>query len=562
MKKPLLWLLLLFWFGLWTIFAQNLLPDSAEIEVKSPIKQWEATNLKINMKKSWMDMKSYTWTILIEITDENGGMLRENEYTLLDRWMYSFLATDLGSKEFQKWLEVKKEWIFYIQVLDLNDLDKILWRQQIRVVKNGQSIWNYHIDVLNPVQNSILTNEKVEIIAQVPDLPNSNILVYIDDIMVWSTISDSVWSVFYTIPNIESWKHTLRLESPDIEWTILWSSDKIQFSYTPLSLEWLKSVEVNPEEWLRVWDLVDITVYTDEMIESVKVTLSDRSENESIVLSKDGIWIFHQKVFLVADGEVNVSVETSASNNAIIKKYENVKKFFVWASPEISNVKTLVNPSNQSAEVSREIINWEASSFLIDYRVENSNLSGQEWTNTPNFTFNDVPYDTVIFFTITPYWDNAKRHGAASKTVQFVISKANTSTWTSLSLDGIPYAPNCSIQNIATRTKKVWDSHYLIRDKVENVSKYIVYSSTTQSWTDKVKVYETTDTSYEYPFDRSAEEDQFVYFRIVGICEDGEELELSWATKVQVWPAENFFLLLCLTLLIYFWIKLFRETEA
>ena len=80
--------------------------------------------------------------------------------------------------------------------------------------------------------------------------------------------------------------------------------------------------------------------------------------------------------------------------------------------------------------------------------------------------------------------------------------------------------------------------------------------------TDKVKVYETTDTSYEYPFDRSSEEDQFAYFRIMGICDDGEELELSWATKVQVWPAANFFLLVCLTLLIYFWIKLFRETEA
>ena len=98
-------------------------------------------------------------------------------------------------------------------------------------------------------------------------------------------------------------------------------------------------------------------------------------------------------------------------------------------------------------------------------------------------------------------------------------------------------------------------------DKVENVSKYIIYSSTNQLWTDKVKVYETTDTSYEYPFDKTSEEDKFAYFRIVWVCDDWEELELSWATKVQVWPAENFFLLLCVTLLIYFWIKLFRETE-
>jgi hypothetical protein len=47
------------------------------------------------------------------------------------------------------------------------------------------------------------------------------------------------------------------------------------------------------------------------------------------------------------------------------------------------------------------------------------------------------------------------------------------------------------------------------------VSKYIVYSSTTENGSDKVKVYETSDTSYEYPFDHTLEEDKFAYFWIV-----------------------------------------------
>ncbi len=121
--------------------------------------------------------------------------------------------------------------------------------------------------------------------------------------------------------------------------------------------------------------------------------------------------------------------------------------------------------------------------------------------------------------------------------------------------------PKCTVQNITTRTEKIWDNHYLIRDKVENVSKYIVYSSESPLGIDRTKVYETTDTSYEYPFDYTSEEEQFMYFRIVWICDDGEELELSWATKVQVWPVQDFFLLICMTLLIYFGIRLFRQTE-
>jgi hypothetical protein len=37
-----------------------------------------------------------------------------------------------------------------------------------------------------------------------------------------------------------------------------------------------------------VGDIVKITAYTDEMVESVKMKLSDRSDNESEVLPKIG----------------------------------------------------------------------------------------------------------------------------------------------------------------------------------------------------------------------------------------------------------------------------------
>jgi hypothetical protein len=42
-----------------------------------------------------------------------------------------------------------------------------------------------------------------------------------------------------------------------------------------------------------------------------------------------------------------------------------------------------------------------------------------------------------------------------------------------------------------------------------------VYSSSYANGKDKVKVYETTDTSYEYPFDHESENDIFMYFWVV-----------------------------------------------
>jgi hypothetical protein len=196
-----------------------------------------------------------------------------------------------------------------------------------------------------------------------------------------------------------------------------------------------------------------------------------------------------------------------------------------------------------------------------------------------------VPYDTDIFLNITPYWNNTEKHWAASDTITFKITKPQQNKcgnwvvdewencnscpvdlWDACPTTSITTpndkqkSPLCTVENISTRTEKIWDNYYLIWDKIENVSKYIVYSSTLENGSDKVKVYETTDTSYEYPFDNTSE-DKFVYFWISWICDDWEELQLTWATKVQVWPVENFFLLLCLTFLIYFWIKLFRQTE-
>jgi hypothetical protein len=43
----------------------------------------------------------------------------------------------------------------------------------------------------------------------------------------------------------------------------------------------------------------------------------------------------------------------------------------------------------------------------------------------------------------------------------------------------------------------------------------VIYSSPTPDGKNKTKVYETTDTSYEYPFDRTSKEDVFMYFWII-----------------------------------------------
>ena len=112
-----------------------ILPDSIEIKVKDPIIIWEATNLKIKIIKDNKTLTNYNGTIIIFITEENWNKLKDNEYSISSHWIYKYLLSDLWDKNFQWWLQINKEWKFYIEVMDLNDNeDKILWKQLITVI--------------------------------------------------------------------------------------------------------------------------------------------------------------------------------------------------------------------------------------------------------------------------------------------------------------------------------------------------------------------------------------------------------------------------------------------
>lgn len=600
MKKFVLGILTTLCLTLWVLFAQTISPDTAEISVKDPIKEGEATNLKITILKNWSKMTNYNGTILILVTDENWTKLKDNEYTVPSRWMYSFLSSDLWEKEFQKWLEIKKDGNFYIEVSDLNDNeDKILWKQLVHVTKNTATQDLKHIEITYPIPNWNLIGQKVEIIWSCSEIPNSEAIIYIDDKPAWTTRVNWDWRIVHTIQNITEWQHSLSIEIPDLAWNIMWSSDKIFFTNSSAWNNWIKNIFINPEKWLMVWDMTSVTVYTDDMVESVKMKLSDRLENDSMVMNKVWLWEFNQNVFLIGSWEINLSFDISSANNTINESYDNYKTITVSDVPSISDIDIKTDIENKSANITRNTSNQSiVSSYLIEWRIEGTTLSWKERSETTSFKFNDVPYDTTINLNITPYRANTSKHWAASKTIQFVISKQQQSNscwnWICENWENNTDCPqDCSIscgnlvceaweryetcpqdcawwwktftclpQAISTHTEKIWNNYYLVRDKAENITKYIVYSSASPDWKDKVKVYETTDTSYEYPFDHTAKEDIFMYFRVIWVCENWEELELTWSTKVQVWPAENFFLLMCLTFLIYFWIKLFRETEV
>ena len=197
MKKFTVWTLLasLLSLCIWVTLAQNVFPDSAEIIVKETILEWEATNLWITMMKDGSKMSDYKGTIWLSLLDENFIPLKSDEYILPANWLYEFLPQDSWSKEFQKWLEIKKEWIFYITVEDLDDPEwNILWRQIIKVEKNLNSEWIITVDVLWTVKSMFLRS-----------LWNPNALIY-----TWNCLFGAYILLFTVIILSVIWRFLIR----------------------------------------------------------------------------------------------------------------------------------------------------------------------------------------------------------------------------------------------------------------------------------------------------------------------------------------------------------------
>lgn len=192
------------------------LSDSAEITVEKNMVVWEATNLKITMMKDWSIMTWYTWTIIMMVTDESWAILYSSEYEL-NHGMYTFLPSDLWSKEFQKWFEIKKEWRFYIEIEDLND-ETTLWKQLVTV----RSSWNTNDD---------------SVISYFPTILSAWTVKYIDYnkvILDWRVDDDSLISGYL----INYW----------IDWWYSWSTwtDNKEFTFTEVPYDTTVNVNITP----------------------------------------------------------------------------------------------------------------------------------------------------------------------------------------------------------------------------------------------------------------------------------------------------------------------------
>jgi len=323
---------------------------------------------------------------------------------------------------------------------------------------------------------------------------------------------------------------------------------------------------VTPQTGIRLGDYVTFEVSTEGLANSVSLILSN-GQNVPLDRVKEGI--FSKQLLMISTGSIEVGVSVVSMGQT--KSYTGVAQLEVSDSPLVKDVVFNLDPQNPTTlKMSRSLEGEAVSGFEVEYGLEQDTLDQKVDTTGMQLLFTQLDLSKVYYFQITPLLGVAQEHGAPTDIYVYqppvttpgqVVLPPLTGGLVSGTVIIDPVVPTCIVKGIRVVTQKVGDKYYLVWDAVENATSYVVYMSDSADISTREKLLETRDTRYEYPFDHSVEENVYAYFRVEASCSDGQVMELTNAKKVQVGPMENVILLICLSLLIYAGIRLYRYAE-
>ncbi len=530
----LLILLVFFAIFFWFTFAED--PDAFLVQVEpSSFGVSESVDVTISAVKNWMIVKDYIWDVFIEVE-----WLMPDDYVVPSDWLYSFLIQDQWIKLFSKWLEIKKSGTYNLKISDIID-ETIMWETTVIV---GNAWWNSNfkdVDITSPIAGSTERRSATNIIWSSPDLPNSPVEIYLNNEPASNWYTDSQWNFSIYIQWLQEWQNQIQAKITDISDVVLWESDVIILNYESLSDGVFNSIEILPSSNIKQWDKVSFNIYTSEGVTSAELELSN---NKTFPLDRLSPWVFNKDVVLSSQGNIDVSISLVANGNS--KYYEDVANIFVQQNDSISNVRFhSVWVDGTSVNVSWDPI-WDAPKYRISYGTDRNSLQKTVDVNSTQVLVENIQSNTVYYFQILPLDDWLHASWEPSEIVEYNPKEVYSS---------------CVVKWIIVTSEKIWDKYYLTRDDVENVTKYEIYKSDREDMSDMKKVWETTETRFEYNFNKYAESDQYAYYQVEAICSDWSTVTIDEAKEVKVWPIENTLLVIIIALFFYSIYRLYKTTD-
>ncbi|HKL44406.1 MAG TPA: fibronectin type III domain-containing protein [Candidatus Absconditabacterales bacterium] len=533
---PRFLLILLVFFAIFFGFTFAEDPDAFLVQVEpSSFGVSESVDVTISAVKNGMIVKDYIGDVFIEVEG-----LMPDDYVVPSDGLYSFLIQDQGIKLFSKGLEIKKSGTYNLKISDI--IDETIMGETTVIVGNAGGNSNFKdVDITSPIAGSTERRSATNIIGSSPDLPNSPVEIYLNNEPASNGYTDSQGNFSIYIQGLQEGQNQIQAKITDISDVVLGESDVIILNYESLSDGVFNSIEILPSSNIKQGDKVSFNIYTSEGVTSAELELSN---NKTFPLDRLSPGVFNKDVVLSSQGNIDVSISLVANGNS--KYYEDVANIFVQQNDSISNVRFhSVGVDGTSVNVSWDPIG-DAPKYRISYGTDRNSLQKTVDVNSTQVLVENIQSNTVYYFQILPLDDGLHASGEPSEIVEYNPKEVYSS---------------CVVKGIIVTSEKIGDKYYLTRDDVENVTKYEIYKSDREDMSDMKKVGETTETRFEYNFNKYAESDQYAYYQVEAICSDGSTVTIDEAKEVKVGPIENTLLVIIIALFFYSIYRLYKTTD-
>ena len=566
MKRLLASSLMITFFGV--AFAVS--PDAFQIEVSpSSFAVNQAVDFTIKAIKNKQVMKNYTGMVFMSvdgIAKDSASKLKLTDATISNGGILEMGLADQWVKKYTKGLLITKPGNFTVSVADFTQ-DTISWSTTVMVSSDFKAEVR-NIQILSPSAWSEENQSTINVMATADTLPNARVQILLNDALAKETTTDANGLINDTISGLKVGTNVLQIKALSVTNEQVGSSEKLVFTYQGQSDNLLKSFTATPNQNLKVWNKVRFELTTEDNVSSAKLIFPD---NKEYPLDKEKDGLFSKELMLTQTGSLDIASELSAGPT-LNKKYDKMLTLEVADNTQIWEVKIQALTTLAGAiQLDWKVIGWSSPAYAIQYGLTKDDLGGTAITKETTATLSGFTYGKDYFFKIQPLNIQNIADGLPSDVLEFTMPIASWTgpNQTALSASGLEMAPDhptaalptCVVKNIKVSTQKIGNKYYLVRNKIENATKYLVYKSDFADNSDKSFLGETELTRFEYPFDKTSKEDVYAYYTVEALCADGNKAVLTEAQKVKVGPVEDMMLILTLTMLGYLIYRLYSYRE-
>ena len=566
MKRLLASSLMITFFGV--AFAVS--PDAFQIEVSpSSFAVNQAVDFTIKAIKNKQVMKNYTGMVFMSvdgIAKDSASKLKLTDATISNGGILEMGLADQWVKKYTKGLLITKPGNFTVSVADFTQ-DTISWSTTVMVSSDFKAEVR-NIQILSPSAWSEENQSTINVMATADTLPNARVQILLNDALAKETTTDANGLINDTISGLKVGTNVLQIKALSVTNEQVGSSEKLVFTYQGQSDNLLKSFTATPNQNLKVWNKVRFELTTEDNVSSAKLIFPD---NKEYPLDKEKDGLFSKELMLTQTGSLDITSDLSAGPT-LSKKYDKMLTLEVADNTQIWEVKIQALTTLAGAiQLDWKVIGWSSPAYAIQYGLTKDDLGGTAITKETTATLSGFTYGKDYFFKIQPLNIQNIADGLPSDVLEFTMPIASWTgpNQTALSASGLEMTPDhptaalptCVVKNIKVSTQKIGNKYYLVRNKIENATKYLVYKSDFADNSDKSFLGETELTRFEYPFDKTSKEDVYAYYTVEALCADGNKAVLTEAQKVKVGPVEDMMLILTLTMLGYLIYRLYSYRE-